>query len=378
MKRNVQMDILRCLAILLVIGAHLKVGQPADGITGTIAQQWRLHGGFGVPLFFVLSGFLIGGLLLSELRKHGRISIGRFLVRRGFKIYPAYFVFLAYLFIMPLLKALPAREDLGEIAGKLFTDYWPNFLFVQNYMGPNPAGHTWSLAVEEHFYLMLPFGIAALVATKRTHWLTAVCLLSPVFFTVVRVISAYARDPYLCDYAVTMAATHLKLDGLLVGVGLRSLVEFSPEAFARLRNWRISLFMTALAILIFLPGRRIFGFPMDRILPIHTVAGAALFVAIYQTTARDFGRLAVYVRRLAAPFARIGVDSYSIYLWHVTVLGIAGHAILRLNWPTDTTWGWLAAAAAVTSGALVTGAALARLVEWPVIRLRDRFFPSRS
>jgi peptidoglycan/LPS O-acetylase OafA/YrhL len=380
MKRNVQMDILRCLAILLVIGAHLelsaKLSQPTGGLVGTIAQQWHLYGGFGVPLFFVLSGFLIGGLLLLELRKHGRISISRFLIRRGFKIYPAYFAFLAYLFLMPLLKALLAHENIRRVAGKLFADYWPNFLFFQNYIGPNPAGHTWSLAVEEHFYLMLPFGIAALVATKRVVWLMPVCLLSPVFFTLVRAVSAYLGDPYLCDYAHTMAATHLQLDGLLLGVGLRCLAEFSPESFVRLRNWRTFFFLTA-AILIFLPGRKIFNFPIDRIFPFHTIAAAALFIGIYQTTAQDFGRQAGWVRRLAAPFARIGVDSYSIYLWHVTALGIAGQAIVRLHW-TSTASGWLVSAIAVSGAAIVTGIALARLIEWPVIRLRDRFFPSRS
>jgi len=378
MKRNVQMDILRCLAILLVIGAHLSVGQPTGGIVGFIATEWHLYGGFGVPLFFTLSGFLIGGLLLNELRKHGKISISRFLVRRGFKIYPAYFVFLVYLFLVPVLKAALAHEDVARVAGKLFTDYWPNYLFFQNYIGPNPAGHTWSLAVEEHFYLMLPFAIAALVATKHVRWLTPFCLLSPILFTIVRATSAWLGDPYLTDYAHTMAATHLQLDGLLMGVGLRGLVEFHPEIFARLRNWRPLLFLSAAAILIFLPGKKIFSFPMDRILPIYTAAATALFIGIYQTKASDFGRWAGAMRKLAAPFARIGVDSYSIYLWHVTALGIAGQVIVRLHWPTTTALGWIGAALVITSVAVIAGAVLARLVEWPVIRLRDKFFPSRS
>lgn len=378
MKRNVQMDVLRCLAILLVIGAHLNVGQPAAGLIGFIATQWHLYGGFGVPLFFTLSGFLIGGLLLNEFRKHGRISISRFLVRRGFKIYPAYFVFMLYLFSVPVLKAVLAHDDAPHLAGKLFTDYWPNYLFLQNYIGSNPAGHTWSLAVEEHFYLVLPFAIAALVAAKRISWLTPFCLLSPILFTVVRATSAWLGDPYLTDYAHTMAATHLQLDGLLMGVGLRGLVEFHPERFARLRNWRPALFLGAAAILIFLPGTKIFGFPIDRILPVYTAAATALFIGIFQTKASDFGSWAGGVRKLAAPFARIGVDSYSIYLWHVTALGIMGQVIFRLHWPTHSALGWIGAALVITSVAVLAGAVLARLVEWPVIRLRDRFFPSRS
>lgn len=378
MKRNVQMDILRCLAILLVIGAHLNVGQPTGGLIGFLATEWHLYGGFGVPLFFTLSGFLIGGLLLNELRKHGRISISRFLVRRGFKIYPAYLVFMLYLFLVPLLKAIWAHGDIAQVAGKLFADYWPNYLFVQNYTGPNPAGHTWSLAVEEHFYLALPFAIAALVAVRRVGWLTPFCLLSPILFTCVRATSAWLGDSYLTDYTHTMAATHLQLDGLLMGVGLRGLVEFHPSVFARLRSWRPALFLGAAAILIFLPGKKIFSFPIDRILPVYTAAATALFIGIYQSKASDFGRWAGMVRKAAAPFARIGVDSYSIYLWHVTALGIAGQVIVRLHWPTDTALGWMGAALVITSVAVVSGAVLARLIEWPVIRLRDRFFPSRS
>lgn len=378
MKRNIQMDLLRCLAILLVIGAHLSVGQPAGGIIGFIATQWHLYGGFGVPLFFTLSGFLIGGLLLNELRKYGKISISRFLIRRGFKIYPAYFVFLLYLFFVPLLKAVLAHDNVARVAGKLFTDYWPNYLFLQNYTGPNPAGHTWSLAVEEHFYLLLPFAIAALVATKKVRWLTIFCLLSPILFTLIRATAAWLGDPYLTDYAHTMAATHLQLDGLLMGVGLRGLVEFHPEIFARLRNWRPVLFLSAAGILIFLPGTKVGGFPIERILPVYTAAATAIFIGIYQSKASDFGRWAGAVRKVATPFARIGVDSYSIYLWHVTALGIAGQLIVRLHWPTTTALGWIGAALIITSAAVLAGAVLARLVEWPVIRLRDRFFPSRS
>src|SRR5687767_11658986 len=95
-KRSVQLDILRGAAILLVIGRHLEVPRP-DGAVGFLAGLWHRIGWLGVDLFFVLSGFLIGGLLVSELTKHGRIHIPLFLIRRGLKIYPPYFVFIGYL-----------------------------------------------------------------------------------------------------------------------------------------------------------------------------------------------------------------------------------------------------------------------------------------
>ena len=85
--RNLQLDVLRGMAILLVMGRHLEMPRPDGGI-GVLAEAWLTIGWLGVDLFFVLSGFLIGGLLLMELDKHGTIAVLRFLIRRGLKIYP--------------------------------------------------------------------------------------------------------------------------------------------------------------------------------------------------------------------------------------------------------------------------------------------------
>src|SRR5262249_876999 len=95
-------------------------------------------------LFFVLSGFLVSGLLFKEYKRHGDVRLGRFLVRRGFKIYPAFYVFL----LATSLAVLLGGQALDGLA------FLCEALFVQNY-GPNLKDHTWSLAVEEHFYLLL-------------------------------------------------------------------------------------------------------------------------------------------------------------------------------------------------------------------------------
>ena len=87
----------------------------------------------GVDLFFVLSGFLISGLLFSDIKETGTVHLGRFYIRRGFKIYPAFYAFLV---ITALLS--PAIRHTNH--------YWPEFLFLQNYF-PRVWGHTWSLAI---------------------------------------------------------------------------------------------------------------------------------------------------------------------------------------------------------------------------------------
>jgi peptidoglycan/LPS O-acetylase OafA/YrhL len=363
--RSVQLDVLRAVAILLVVGGHISISlAKPDGIVGSIAWILRQWGAFGVPLFFTLSGYLVGGLLISELRRHGQIDVSRFLIRRGLKIYPAYFVFLAYLVTMPTLEGTVPLST-------LLSDYWANVFFLQNYIGPNPAGHTWSLAVEEHFYITLPFLLLALLRLGLMTWIAPLCLLAPLAGTVVRTISAAAGDPYIHNFPNTMAATHLCLDGLLVGVGVRALAEFSPDRFAGLRTWRWPLLIAGPVILatVALPLPPFMGVALDRILPISAISATALLVGVLHL------RLAGWV---SSAVAWIGKYSYGIYLWHVTIIGFVTRVILTRIPGDGQTAHWVFAAIAITVTAILFGAAMSRLVEWPVLALRDRLFPSRS
>ena len=81
--RNNRLDVLRCVAVLLVLMNH-----------GRVSEFFNRTGWAGVDFFFVLSGFLISGLLFGEHEKHGTINFKRFFIRRGLKIYPAFYVFL--------------------------------------------------------------------------------------------------------------------------------------------------------------------------------------------------------------------------------------------------------------------------------------------
>lgn len=119
------------------------------------------NGGFGVEIFFVLSGFLITYLMLQEKKKWGKINIKHFFIRRSLRIWPLYFVLIA---LTPLIVHYSQMDD---------PDYWPNLLFVNNFHAINiqnwqfPFGHFWSICVEEHFYLFWPF-LLAFISVK--HW----------------------------------------------------------------------------------------------------------------------------------------------------------------------------------------------------------------
>jgi len=106
----------------------------------------------GVDLFFVLSGFLISGLLFLEYKKRGSIDFKRFFIRRGLKLYLAFYVLLATTFAV--------QHALHRLSG--FDNYRHEIIYLQNYL-PGIWDHMWTLAVEEHFYILLPVFLLVLI-----------------------------------------------------------------------------------------------------------------------------------------------------------------------------------------------------------------------
>lgn len=115
-RRNTNLDALRAIAIFLVLGAH-------SGYRGLWEKPWARAGWAGVDLFFVLSGFLVSGLLFIAYKERGRIDCSHFYIRRGFKIWPAFYV----LMVVGVLSDLVVRGRFVS-AGLL-----PEIFFVQNY-----------------------------------------------------------------------------------------------------------------------------------------------------------------------------------------------------------------------------------------------------
>lgn len=154
--RIFELDILRGIAVLLVLASHSLQFDVAPGVFHNVWHAFGRAGGVGVDIFFVLSGFLIGGLLFTEILNHGTLDVTRFIIRRGFKIWPSYYVFLFY-----YAAYLHARFHLGVT--QTFSLLVPNLIHIQNYVSRSDLGlrltgdpywgfnmrHTWSLAVEE-------------------------------------------------------------------------------------------------------------------------------------------------------------------------------------------------------------------------------------
>ncbi len=143
------LDGLRAVAVLSVMFFH------SFGLWG---------GRLGVSLFFVLSGFLITWLLLSEQEKHGSISLKNFYLRRTLRIFPAYYAFLALIVLIEVLQGQP--EVFDHLVPALL--YYINYFSAINESHPS-FGHLWSLSVEEQFYLLWPFMFMVVIRFGRTH-----------------------------------------------------------------------------------------------------------------------------------------------------------------------------------------------------------------
>ena len=169
--RNIpSLDGLRAVSVGMVIAAHLSevVAQKIPFIPLWLYAAW---GSLGVQTFFVISGFLITLILLKELNATGTISLGRFYFRRALRIFPAFYVYLAAGLALTLAGVFAGKPSAFLIAGT----------YTTNYLGLDSPllEHTWSLSLEEQFYLLWPAALLLLGTRKGIKLATWLILLSP-------------------------------------------------------------------------------------------------------------------------------------------------------------------------------------------------------
>ena len=359
--RNKRLDVLRCFAVLLVLGRH-----------GQINGLWFEVGWAGVDLFFVLSGFLISGLLFAEYKRTQGISLRRFFIRRGFKIYPAFWAMLlgAFLIILAYGLRVPGYLWLREL------------LFIQNYK-PGIWKHTWSLAVEEHFYIILPLLLVALNRLSKNRkdpfWFIpyAFCILGSM--TLAMRYAAVHQPSYKPEeFWKFMFLTHMRMDALFFGVVLGYFHHFRPVLFPNLlRNrWtRLTVVgMTALMLsccVVFpleSPFMQSFGLTL-----VYLGFGGLLMLSLTADGSEDPRTgLGTVSAKIGAALAFVGTYSYSIYLWHVPV-EIFGLRAIRALSPVTLSPALLTYLYITIS--IPLGILMAHIIEFPALKLRDRLFP---
>ena len=163
MNRVLGLDGIRALAALSVVFTHLGIYNTLQdkGILAASVVN-SINGGAGVQAFFVLSGFLITHLLVNEYEKTGKISLYNFYIRRSLRIFPLYF-----LVLMLVCLAQFFDEQVTNSKSILFATFY-SYNFIPKAWYSGVLGHTWSLAVEEHFYLVWPFIFISLAPKFRS------------------------------------------------------------------------------------------------------------------------------------------------------------------------------------------------------------------
>jgi peptidoglycan/LPS O-acetylase OafA/YrhL len=352
--RSSSLDFLRTIAVLLVLLRHLP-SVPETTVVGAIFNGVAQTGWIGVDLFFVLSGYLVSGLILKELHKTGSFNVQRFLIRRALKIYPAFYCMILISAGIFLIKPGYVRWQ-GLLA---------EALFVQNYFG-GLWNHTWSLAVEEHFYILLVaiVWVAVRIKIRPVH---ALCLCSAALIVACTTLRlSILESPY--HHETHLFPTHLRMDALVFGVLLRV---FLNKNIAILSNlWvRVSLIFFACAA-----SSWSFLYPLGSApwitgigLTILSISSAVLIAALSNWPAFESN----IVIKLGA---RLGSHSYSIYLWHMLLMHVFNSVVKRV-FPDALP---LLANSVCILWMLVGGVVLSKLIELPVLKFRDRIFPSLS
>lgn len=370
--RIAQLDLLRGIAVLLVVMHHTQIDPQATGFFQPFFSWLKAFGGTGVDLFFVLSGFLIGGLLFAELRSTGKIDVRQFLVRRAFKIWPGYIALIAFAFVREMYHGRDYRSAILIVL--------PNLLQIQNYIG-QIIGHTWSIAVEEHFYLLLPVLLFLISRGGNRERMQARMALVPWIagglLCLCLTLRCY-RVLYSHSTINPLSATEIRIDSMFVGVTLAYLLHFYPEFFDRFRRFPVLLMLSGLLLLslksIF-PSNSFYytigftacsmGYALVLVALVHLRAEVLPFNAIFGI----IGRIIIF----------IGMYSYSIYLWHLDlayrpVESVFLHFEHHLSGPVISP----ALLLATTATAVVVGTLLGIAIERPSLLLRDRLFPRKQ
>ena len=368
-KRLDGLDTLRAIAIIIVLIYHYKVVVSPENLFGFISSV----GWTGVDLFFVLSGYLIGNQILSAFSKGQDFSLKLFYIRRFLRTLPNYYFVLALYFIFPV-----------ALGGTATAPLWSFLTFTQN-LGLAPGEtftHSWSLCIEEQFYLIFPV-IALLIAYSRRSiglaWTALVGAMVLAMF--LRGFNWYAHGEENISARSFMEhiyySSFTRFDELLPGVAIALLKNFHPTIYAALLRRGNLLLLAGLASVglmfyVFQNYEYIRGFGRTFQVVTFGYSFLAISFAILVLAALSPGS---WLNRIRIPGATyIALCSYAIYLIHKPLFQVLKAPLT--DYGIDIHGGL--GVAIIMTVSIFCGWALYFFVETPFMKLRELFYPSTT
>lgn len=350
-RRCFGLDLMRAVAALLVVLSHC--GEFFLPLWPGLPGLWFV-GGLGVDLFFVLSGYLVGGLLIDAARA-GHAWIGPFWLRRWWRTLPSFYLFL-------LINVLLAHWIDGAWMNPL-----AHVLFVQNlaWVAPEFFPEAWSLAIEEWFYLLAPLAFLALgLRADRLRGVLAFALALLVLGLALRIGAVWLFDPAWDDGIKRVAL--MRVDAIAWGLAAVAAMRLWP-GFAH--DWRRTMFASGISIIAAAAA-----------LAYASVIDQSFSARVFVFSLTGLGAAALLpwlVALNAAPWRAatraifaLAIWSYALYLVHMPVLRIWQELLPP---PADWSSAWLQAG--IYLALSITAAALTYVgFERPVLRWRDRHF----
>lgn len=353
-----ELDFLRGIAIILVILRHKE-----------IAHFLQVMGWIGVDLFFVLSGFLVSGLLFKEYQKFGSINAKLFLIRRGFKIYPIFY--LTYiLYIIP--RIILNKLDLE----KVFYD----LVFVQNYVlgwgYAYPA--SWSLAVEEHFYFGLAFFLWLVFNKKIMRFsitpkkITAFEITILAILLVVFLLRVFANLQFPTENIKNSTMSHLRIDSLLFGVLISYWYNFRNQTLTIFYNkFKKILLLISILLLGFTPFieplKSFFGLTLGYTM-VYIAFGILLIHFLINTNINKQLN-SLFSKTVVNFISKIGFCSYSIYIIHSFVINCFNILPIKNQYLSFII---------VFLFSVISGFVMTYKIEKIFLNYRNKYFPSRT
>ncbi|WP_158971643.1 acyltransferase [Paraglaciecola sp. L3A3] len=331
--RNVSLDLLRAIAILMVFTGHtvLSFGSPD--------HLFPLRfGGTGVDLFFVLSGWLIGYQLFKEVKNFGGIDVKRFWIRRWMRTLPAYYAVLA----LTIAQQYLTKDNVDFPIEHLF--------FLQNYQQTiSLFTVSWSLCVEEQFYLLIAPLIVLLTKTNK-HNRTIILVILMLLPTVFRELNWYGD----------LKETHVRWDCCVMGVLLANIYYNHPEFWKKLLNAAGPLAL--ITLLVYLSFYYFRWYPSEYITDPSKLGLAFIFGCWILWANKTH---ITFNKSINSIIYYISTRSYAIYLLHPEALALCKKIIIEQHFLV-----YLAIAFFISCFA---SEFLYRLLERPIMNMRDNF-----